>query len=165
MKSRRLAILSLLLATAVVFTLAWLSFRERARASFGRVPCASNLRQLGQAARSYAMDFDGAFPRDLDDIAAYAPELRPAVFVCPDDAEATPGAPPFVLGRNTSYVWLGEGLTDAVGSRVVIAHCSPAFHGGEGTHVLFADGSVRYVSNAELRELLNAAQTPASADD
>ncbi len=72
--------------------------------------------------------------------------------MCPLDPTVTAAPPPFVLGVNTSYTYVGTGLTTA-DTTAVLVHCDPKHHGGK-VPVAFADGSVRVVQGDELRQLL-----------
>jgi hypothetical protein len=152
-RSTATAILAFLALSAIGFAFVMWSL-ERSRSGMGRVECASQLRQIGQAARAYAVLHE-VLPPNLETI--YAESFGEAdlpVFVCPQDPVATPGPPPFVPGRNLSYVYLGGGLKDNdVGHEDPLGYCLPANHAREGTHVLFGDGSVRWVDADELKRL------------
>lgn len=137
----------------------WLAYGwlERMREGSGRVPCGSNLRQIGQACREYAIEFDGLYPADLDTVYRYMAStgVEPDMFICPEHEGVAPAPPPLVYGVNTSYGYLGEGLsTGSARSTVPLAHCYPAHHDSDGTYGLFADGSVRYLHGEELSDLI-----------
>ncbi len=130
-----------------VFLPRWHDTRNAAHAA----RCGSNLRQIGQAMRQYAIDrTDGAFPADLSALAASEPALRPEILVCPAGS-TPPGPPPYVLGVNTDYAYLGGGKTDAVYSTVIVGYCDTRHH-EDGTHMLFGNGSVRWERFADLPE-------------
>ena len=133
----------------------------RAREAANRVKCATNLRQIGQAARQYAIDDpEGRFPPDLETLytaTTATMTLSTEIWVCPTST-ATPAKPPFVLGQNLSYVYLGAGLTEDAPATAVAAHCELHNH-GDGTNVLYRDGSVRF----ELSGQLPAGVQPTSA--
>ena len=122
---------------------------NRAREAANKVKCASNLRQVGQAARQYAIDGDGAFPPDLETLTA-ASAVVPEVMICPSSSHAA-AAPPFVAGQNLSYVYLGRGLTDAMPTTAILAYEPMENHNREGANFLFGDGSVRFIQQAEAR--------------
>ena len=120
------------------------------REAANRIKCGSNLRQIGQIMRQYAIDDvrGGTFPDSLDTVQSINGDPF-ELFVCPAGDE-TPGTPPFVLGQNTSYVYLAEGMTDSVGSSVPVAYCETHNHRNDGANILFGDGSVRFVRMADL---------------
>lgn len=149
-------------AVGVMLLVGWAGFHwlERMRMSSGRVPCGSNLRQIGQACRQYAMDHDGPFPQDLDAVFAYMrsryDNFNPDIFVCPD-ADLDPGPPPLILGRNASYVYLGGGKTDSAGWQAALGYCDSGAHDhdGSGSYVLAGDGSVSYVRGKAFEHVLS----------
>ena len=113
-----------------------------ARQAANAIRCGSNLRQIGQAMRQYAINQpDAAYPADLTAVVASSP-LTPDILVCPTGG-TTPGAAPFALGVNTDYAYLAGGKTDAMGSERIAGYCAAGSHEG-GTFVLFGDGSVRF---------------------
>ena len=137
----------------VVVIVGWIVSWElhRARMSSGRVPCASHLRQIGQAMRQYELDH-GVVPSDLDTIATVF-WATPDVLVCPDDPDISGGAGPRQLGWNTSYVYLPP---TTLGPDVLVGYCASGRHadGDGGTHILLGDGSVRYAFGDEVRRHL-----------
>jgi prepilin-type processing-associated H-X9-DG protein len=123
---------------------------NRAREAANRIKCGSNLRQIGQAMRQYAIDDvrSGYYPPDLETLyAAAQPGLGLDAFICPTSAAAA-APPPFVVGQNNSYVYLAAGLTDAAPATTPVAHCETHIH-GDGTNILYSDGSVRFVLAAQ----------------
>ena len=126
-----------------------------------RIKCGSNLRQIGQVLRAYVMD-QGAYPPDLETLVAVS-DLVDQVFVCPS-RESAPGPPPYQLGRNCDYIYLASGLgPDIPGHQIVVLE--PIFHPGTerdapGANVLYADGSVHFLTEANARTLFTAPFAP-----
>jgi prepilin-type processing-associated H-X9-DG protein len=129
----------------------------RARESAKRIGCASNLRQIGQAALAYAKDHRGMLPPDL--IALYGEgDITPHVLTCPSSAiEAAGGstqaqvATTMLAGNHLSYAWTGGGLTSDAPADVILAfdlemHVPKDSATTTGMNVLFADGSVTFAN-------------------
>ena len=152
-RGRGAAWVGLLAGAAVLGVAVLLPMMGRARVSPQQIKCASNLRQIGQAVRLYAIDGDGTYPPDFDVLLAES-DLHSDVFLCPnfEGDGATP--PPVVFGGNSTYRYLGRGLTDAAPASRVLAFEDPAHHGGEWVNVLFADGSVEFLTVGELIDAL-----------
>ena len=151
---RAFAWLGVLTAAATVFVGLTLPTMGRAREGANRIKCASNLRQIGQALRQYALDGDGTFPPDFDVLLANS-DLWPEAFVCPsNESGAENPSPPLVFGANCDYLYLGDGLNDSAAATRVLALGDPTHHGDDGTNVLFADGMVRFLTYAGVVEAL-----------
>ncbi len=121
-----------------------------------RFQCASNLRQIGQAAYLYANDNHGQLPPDLPTI-LQTQDITAEVFVCPSSKMSTATGPTtqrvvasLIAGGHLSYVWAGAGLTFPQSPNVVLAFeleshakesASPA-----GMNVLLGDQSVNFVN-------------------
>ena len=133
--------------------------RKRALEGCNRVPCASNLRQIGQAVFLYAEDHNGLCPAKLDDLIT-ATDLSPTVFVCPDshDRPADPKRPlaaQFAQPGHCSYRYLTPGVRLAdLSDDAPMATEDPANHDNEGANVLFGDGHVEWFTIAGFRQLL-----------
>ena len=141
---------------------------NRAREAGNRVKCASNLRQLGLAAMMYANENKGAYPPDLPTLYKADGQLDPHVLICPATTHtAATGTPSFQLGKDLSYVYVGNGLTITAPMNAVVAYEQPADHtpGQKGPrsagNVLFADGHVEFVTNLDsLITELNTGHNP-----
>jgi type II secretory pathway pseudopilin PulG len=86
MAMRRGRLLELLVVVGIIVCLISIllptlnRWRDPYRTS-GRQPCASNLRQIGQALLLYSMDHGGLYPATLDELAA-SQDLTDEVLVC-----------------------------------------------------------------------------------
>ena len=148
-----------LVSVALLFLLPTLG---RAREPSKRIRCGSNMRQIGQALQLYAADFNGQFPPDLETLAANSDVLLDTL-ICPS-TETQSAMPPFALGINCDYLYLGSGLTtDAAPSTVVLIEPLSNHHKSgyaDGAHVLRADGSVQFLPAAQAGALLSAPLAP-----
>lgn len=127
----------------------------------GRSPCASNLRQIGQAAQLYALDHGGYFPDDIEGLLTQ--DIIPSVFVCPNSGD-TPAAPgPTTQATATdvrasghcSYVYLGKGWKAKEATfEMVLAYEPLENHERRGMNVVFGDGHVDWVEATEARGML-----------
>jgi hypothetical protein len=105
--------------------------------------CLNNLKQIGLAFKSHALDDEGRFPGAILQITN---ELStPMILFCPSDSAKLPS---HVLGWSefrpemTSYQLILSGTNDDVHPRRIISKCP--VHG----HVGLADGSVQAVADA-----------------
>jgi hypothetical protein len=131
------------LAPAVVFPTAviagiTLPALAKAKDKAQSIKCVNNLKQIGLAARIYAVDHDDKFPPDL---ASMKNELTtPTILICSRDP-----APPELTGLTwesfdpdrSSYEYFGAGMSDGDDPGTVLVRCR--FH----NHVCLLDGSVQ----------------------
>jgi len=122
-----------------------------------RANCMSNLRQIGIACMQY-IDTIGKhrfFPPDLKTLFDTEVVTEPLIFVCPSDDGVT------VAGWYCSYDCIFEmtdiKLTDRMPSDLPIAWDKECFH-GDGRCVLFKDGHVEFVREADFPKILEAAK-------
>ena len=148
---------------------------NRAREQAQRVKCASNLRQIGQAAQLFANDHNGNFPDTAEQLLTHA-DLTSEVFVCPSSNDnPAPGADSKAQANNLSkgghlsYVYVGKGLSVLSGpgatGKAVLAYEPPSNHAGGGINVLFSDGHVEFVPAAQANRIiadLQAGKNPTS---
>jgi hypothetical protein len=152
------------LGVLVLLALALIPSMGRARETARRVMCASNLRQIGQAAMLYANDHGGQLPPDL--VTLYlASDITPEVFTCPSsDIDKAPGATTqqiaasMLAGDHLSYAWAGRGMTSSSPGRAVIAfdlerHVPKEGARGTGINVLFNDFSVSFVDEPTAKSI------------
>ena len=155
------ALIILVLALIVPFTCG--RFLE----SVNRVPCASNLRQIGHAILVYASKHNGHLPDDLPTLIE-TEDLSPNVFCCPNTSDV-PAAGPTTQAIMTemkkpgtvSYLYLGKGLTSSdLTADVVLAYEPLSNHQGRGMNVLFGDGHVEWVQGSLVEGVLSQAKSP-----
>ena len=112
-----------------------------------RISSVSNLKQIGLGCKMYCMDHSEKFPNDLTELVKgnYLTDLK--VYVAPID-EARKVSKDKVIGQaNTSYAYVGKGLTENSNADLPLAFEKPdvaAKHGGECS-VVFVDGHVHSV--------------------
>ena len=136
----------------------------RARESANRVKCASNLRQIGQAAFLYANEHGGQLPPDLPTL-MLTEDITAEVFVCASsNVEKATGATTqqvvasLLAGDHLSYVWTGAGLTTTAPPDVILAfdfdrHFPRDNARTTGMNVLLHDGSVTFVNEATAKAI------------
>jgi prepilin-type processing-associated H-X9-DG protein len=133
-----------------------------------RTRCASNLRQLGQALALYRNEYGGANPPDWATLAYGEPVLSLDVWRCPlsnlpelDSNDPAYRAAALIRPRQSSYIYLGQGQTDATPPQTVTAYDRLEDHQGDGTNVLFADGHVEWTTPKGLQAFLDhSGQSP-----
>lgn len=123
---------------------------NRMRETSGRLPCPSNLKQIGQAILLYANQNAGAMPDSFATILR-TQDLTPKVLICPsDDARAAADVASFRGDeRDCSYVYVGDGVPNAaIGNSDIVAFDRPDTHAPDGINALFGDGHVEYLDFA-----------------
>ena len=147
----------------------------RAREQANRVKCASNLRQIGQAAQLFANDHNGNFPDTFEQLLTHA-DLTGEVFVCPSSndnpapgADGRTRATNLGKGGHLSYVYVGKGLGVVTGpgatGKAVLAYEPPSNHANGGINVLFSDGHVEFFPPQPAKQIiadLQAGKNPTS---
>jgi prepilin-type processing-associated H-X9-DG protein len=149
----------------------------RAREPANRIKCASNLRQIGYGIALYANENNGLCPPDLATV-LNTQDLTSEVFVCPStdhERAVAPTTAPWRMadlpaGKHLSYVYLGAGQNlNKLPAKWVMAYDLSTKHHSRtreaprdrGVNVLFADGAVDYVPNAQpIIDQLKAGQNP-----
>jgi hypothetical protein len=108
-----------------------------AQQRMGRQPCASNLRQIGQALLLYSMDHGGRLPDRLQDLTTGTDSLTRQALICADGPDR-PG--------QVSYDYLGAGRQyEDFGPDDIVAFEPPHNHDSDGGYALFGDGHVAFV--------------------
>jgi prepilin-type processing-associated H-X9-DG protein len=160
-RGRPAAILGLVAASLVLAFMFLVPTMGRAREAAQRIKCGSNMRQIGQALRAYVMG-QGVYPPDLETLVANS-DLVDEVLICAS-SNSQPGPPPYQLGRNCDFMYLASGLgPDVPGDQIVLIE--PVLHPAKdgqlpGANVLYADGSVRLLTEAQARALFTAPIAP-----
>jgi len=140
---------------------------NRARETANRVKCASNMRQIGQGMLLYSNDHRGQYPPDLATVAREE-EIGPETFICPSGKKSPP---PNATGmtreqvaewvvKNTDYVYLGAGKTNATPADEVVLYEDPTDHGRDGINALFGDGHVEFMRMNEVQQRIPNFKAP-----
>jgi prepilin-type processing-associated H-X9-DG protein len=120
---------------------------RRARMTSGRVPCASNLRQIGQALLLYSRANGGMHPPSLQ-VMSVTEDIHPEVLHCADGGGSFP------------FIFLAPSvLADSYTADDPIVYEPAEYHDGAGGNVLFGDGHVEFVQAAALKSLIQRAAT------
>lgn len=132
-----------------------------ARQRANEVKCSSNMKQLGLAMMEYSNNNAGHFPDKLEDVLPSNPSLSRSVFVCPSDDKLPPSgtsaqaaAHEISSGKNCSYIYVGNELTNTASPDSVLLYEPLADH-HRGMNVLFADGTVRWFASADAQKVLS----------
>lgn len=85
-KNSGFTLMELLTVIAVIIILAGflMPALSRARRQARRVECINNLKQVGIALQSYALDYNGNFPSDLSDLTTDYLSGQNAILICPE---------------------------------------------------------------------------------
>lgn len=113
----------------------------QAKGKAQQISCVNNLKNIGLAARMYAIDHDGRYPPGFP---AMATALgSPKVLVCPNDSGHRPaGDWSRWQPQNSSYQYFGAAVTNE-DPAIVLCYCT--HHPSQRVNVLLADGSVQSI--------------------
>lgn len=151
---------SLLLSSQFMLAGAVMPQLARARAATQQTFCGANLRSLYQAMFIHASNNAQKFPEDISvlvkagtvDIKSLLCPAMPVNQPLPDTADAA--AVKTFLEKHGAYVYLGAGKTTSAERDYILAYEKLDNHRFEGVNLLFADGSVQFVSVQKAAELL-----------
>ena len=139
----------------VVLVVGWgYNVVQHSRQTAGRLPCPSNLREIGQGILLYANDHGGSCPESLGTLVAggYFPAK---VLRCPDDSAV-------LTTGETSYIHLRTGqIEKELTADDVVAYEPLRIH-EEGGNVLFGDGHVAFIDAKEYPEIEKGRYVPES---
>ncbi len=125
-------------------------FAQRGNPS-SRLVCASNLKGLKEACRSYAIDNGGIFPNDMQTLLKAA-GIYPGALICPTDDEYI-GDGCIGVGSG-SYIYI-PGQSIKCDPQNVLVYEKEGNHHGEGGNVLFLEGYVSFVKPySEVKKLV-----------
>jgi prepilin-type processing-associated H-X9-DG protein len=125
-----------------------------ARQAAQRMVCATNLREVGNAAQMYALGHQGNFPPDFQTLVQTGSMDRPKLFVCPA-THHQPGALADV-DQWTDYVLVPNRKSSDPGHSV-LAFSKPECYPGKGGNILFVDGSVQWCNQEDYARLIAGA--------
>jgi prepilin-type processing-associated H-X9-DG protein len=137
---------------------------NRARETANRVKCASNERLIGIAILVYSNENKGKYPPDVGAL-LLTQNITPEVFTCPSSDNAlSPGLRAKKLDEqaawvndNSSYVYVGAGMTNAAGANAVVLYEKADNHENDGMNILFGDGHVEWLQMPQARRMIEAA--------
>jgi hypothetical protein len=137
-------LLPLVVAPVAVMAGMLLPALSKAKGKAQSISCVNNLKQIGLAARIFAVDHEDNFPPSF--LAMTNELVSPRVLICPQDPGAASAAGATWSNwdvSRSSYVYVAPGLKEGkVDPQTVVFRCR--VHGHEG----LADGSVRQAPGA-----------------
>jgi prepilin-type processing-associated H-X9-DG protein len=149
---QRLAIIALLYFGLVFFI-------NRAYEHEHRAKCSRNLSCLGQAVMLYMAD-NKTLPESFLNL-TFQCDISPEVYICPGsgDIAASPNNLSDITQKpgHCSYIYIAKGQTlqwmDDYSH--ILAYENPKNHDNEGAHVLYADGSVKWLTSQEISNVIS----------
>jgi prepilin-type processing-associated H-X9-DG protein len=128
---------------------------QRARQPSGRLPCPSNMKEIGQAIYLYAQAHGGKCPASLAELKRVM-DVPQKTFVCPDD-------PATHAEGESTYIYLGCGKTLADLSGYDVLAYEPLEIHEDGGDVLFGDGHVEFVEARMYKDVERGVYPPRPA--
>jgi prepilin-type processing-associated H-X9-DG protein len=134
---------------------------ERTKVRGPQVMCQSHQKNIGHAIATYANANNGQYPPNLG---ALVENLEsPIVFTCPNADKHIPENWQDMtveqrtewVNKNTSYVYLGAGLTTQTATpETIVLHDRENRHQGEGMNLLYGDGRVQFVPVQQAKQAI-----------
>ena len=121
--------------------------QEKAQKRAKRISSVSNLKQIGLGCKMYSVDHSERFPDSLTLLVTGNYLIDFKVYVSPLDKVAKPATGKEIRPENTSYAYVGKGLTENTDPDIPLAFEKPSCIGEKGEcAVLYVDGSVRTIT-------------------
>lgn len=142
-----LAIAGIVIAVLVVLVVAVVQPGIPRRELTRRVSCMARLKQIVLSLHMYSQDHGEAFPGDLRKLYdRYVPD--PLLYHCPSTASVESPE-----GIQMDYEYVGS-LASTYPDDTVLAYDKKGNHGGDGRNVMYLDGHVEWLSEAEFQKEL-----------
>lgn len=157
-------------ASNAVLQLTWLlavdppgivnQYGGRSREAANRIKCASNLREIGQAALQYAEINGGALPDSMELLFQNGTlenrllECESSGFVAPSENESPAVRDAFIRQGRAAYVYYGRGLKLPLPADYPLLS-EPTMHHIHGANICFGDGRVEFMRLDEVQKYLD----------
>ncbi|KKL14975.1 hypothetical protein LCGC14_2510270, partial [marine sediment metagenome] len=125
----------------------------RARSKARRAASAANLKTIGKACLTYAVENRTQFPPNLDALVEHK-LITPRTLISPNRGRPRPPVTGTKPARPSDYIYLGPMLTSQSPVDLIVAYEKPDIHGMAGTNVLYVDGRVLWTPMAKLNRQL-----------
>src|SRR5207248_916748 len=150
------------LALSVILPALAAGRQQVAHAAGGK--CPANMRMLGQGLLLYANDHKGKYPQTLGEVAEE--DMPWNAFICPnthkqppaEDVQKDPKKLTAWANQNLDYIYLGATMNGNMPAERILVYENPANHPGGGVNVLFNDGHVELLNQADFTKQLQQQQ-------
>ena len=130
---------------------------------YDRSACETNFREIGAAIKKYSDANGGRFPDSFKTMLIQT-DISSSAFVCPKTRTMPATGPTTrqtaaeIDDGHCSYVYLGGTMTTRSPASAVVAY-EPVENHADGLHVLYADGSVRWLGTTAGRAVIDGLPT------